>query len=249
MDFEQWATGHSPFHRASPKFKIAAVVCFSFALASCTRFPAAATGLGLGVLAVLVARISPISLLKRLAVVNIFVLLCWLTLPLTMEGTTVATFGFLTVSREGLDFALLITLKTNGLILFFIALLSTSSIADLGQGLRSLHCPQKLCLLLLFSYRYIFVIYDEYRRLRRAAIFRSFRPSSSLHTYQTYGNLFGMTLVKGWQRAGRVQDAMLLRGFCGEFRSLNYRATCGWDWIILVWVVGCSFVVLYFEYG
>lgn len=247
MDFEPWAKGDSVLHRASPHLKIIGAVCFCFAVASCHDIQAVLLGLIVSCLSVLVARIPVAALLKRLLFVNVFTLVCWLTLPVTVTGTEIAHFGFFSISREGFDLALLITIKTNGILLVFISLISTSTVADLGHGLHRLRVPQKLCLLLLFSYRYIFVIHDEYKRLQRAALFRSFKPTTSMHTYQTYGHLFGMTLVKGWKRAGRVQDAMLLRGFSGAFRSLHGSGLRLTDWIILSVVLLVTGLILFFE--
>ncbi len=225
-----------------------AAICFCFGLASCKQVDAALMGLFFTICGVLLARISLLALLQRLVLVNIFTLVCWFTLPVTVVGRAVAHIWFLSISAEGLALALLITIKTNALVLAFVVLIGTSSVVDLGHGLRVLKIPQKLCLLLLFSYRYIFVIYDEYRRLSRAAILRSFRPTSSMHTYQTYGNLFGMTLVKGWQRAGRVRDAMVLRGFSGEFVALSTVKICLADWLLVIVVFCCTAVVLAVEY-
>lgn len=248
MNFEQWAMGDSLLHRASPPFKMVAATCFCFGLASCEQVKAALLGLFFAICGVLLARIPLLPLLQRLVLVNIFTLVCWFTLPITVVGQAVAHIWFLSISAEGLALALLITIKTNALVLAFVVLIGTSSVVDLGHGLRVLKIPQKLCLLLLFSYRYIFVIYDEYRRLKRAAILRSFRPTSSMHTYKTYGNLFGMTLVKGWQRASRVRDAMVLRGFSGEFLVLDTTRACWVDWLLVIVVFCCTGVVLVFEY-
>jgi cobalt/nickel transport system permease protein len=45
-------------------------------------------------------------------------------------------------------------------------------------------------------------------------------PATNIHTYRTYGYLFGMTLVRSWNRAIRVHQAMLLRGFNGRLIPL-----------------------------
>ena len=153
--------------------------------------------------------------------INTFTLFLWLTLPLTYGGREFTTMGPLSLSAEGLQLAALITLKTNAIILAIIALLGTSRIANIGHALETLQCPKKLCFILLFSYRYVFVIYQEYRRLVRAAQMRCFVPATTIHTYRTFGYLFGMTLVKSWNRATRVHQAMVLRGFNGQLIPLS----------------------------
>ncbi len=152
--------------------------------------------------------------------VNGFVLFLWFTLPLTYPGETAFNLGPLGISREGIALAALISIKTNAAVLVLISLIATSSVAALGQALVQLKMPIKLCLLLLFSYRYIFVIHQEYLRLVRAARLRCFKAGTNMHTYRTTGYLFGMTLVKSHHRAHRVRQAMVLRGFQGQFRSL-----------------------------
>ncbi|MCK5544055.1 MAG: cobalt ECF transporter T component CbiQ, partial [Desulfobulbaceae bacterium] len=93
--------------------------------------------------------------------------------------------------------------------------------------------PPKLCFLILFLYRYIFVISAEYNRLARAARIRCFKPRTNLHTYKTYAHLFAMTLVKSWNRSQRVREAMLLRGFNGRFYPMRERTMTGHDRIFL----------------
>jgi cobalt/nickel transport system permease protein len=70
--------------------------------------------------------------------------------------------------------------------------------------------------------------------LARAAKLRCFRPGTNLHTYRTYGHLFGMTLVKSWNRAERVGQGMLLRGFHGRFYSLDEQIMAKGDLIFLI---------------
>jgi cobalt/nickel transport system permease protein len=93
-------------------------------------------------------------------------------------------------------------------------------IATLGHGLHRLGVPAKLVYLLLITYRYLFVMEQEFQRLKRAAQIRGFTPRTDLHTYRTYAYLIGMLLVRAATRSERVHQAMVLRGFCGRFYSL-----------------------------
>ena len=123
--------------------------------------------------------------------------------------------------------------EDQGIVLGLIGLLGTSQIVSIGHALEGLLFPRRLCFMLLFSYRYIFVIYQEYQKLNRAAQMRCFRPATNLHTYRTYGHLFGMTLVRSWNRAARVQQAMLLRGFNGRLVPLDQHTLNGVDLLFL----------------
>jgi len=221
MTFETFSTGSSILHRLDVRTKLLAALLLIGVLAVSTSFPAAAGGLATGAALVLGAGLDRQAVIKRLLLVNGFVLFLWITLPLSYPGTPLFSFGPVPLSREGILLALLITIKTNGAVLIMVALIATSTVSDLGHGLSRLKIPDVFCMLLLFSYRYLSVIHQEYQRLQRAARLRCFQARTSIHTYRTYGYLFGMTLVKSHHRAERVRKAMVLRGFDGRFYSLN----------------------------
>ncbi len=226
MNFETFSTSSSFLHRLDARVKLLAGLALVVVIALCRTFPTACAGLIIALLLVLGAHLNLKVVSKRLLLVNGFVLFLWFTLPLTYPGTTVFALGPLEFSREGILMAALITVKTNATVLILISLVATSSLAALGQALVRLRVPTKLCLLLLFSYRYIFVIHQEYLRLVRAARLRCFKATTNLHTYRTTGYLFGMTLIKSHHRAQRVKQAMALRGFQGQFHTL-YESAVG----------------------
>jgi cobalt/nickel transport system permease protein len=230
---EAFAQGDSLLHRTDPKVKVLVAAVFVTVVAISSSFTAAAMALGCSLLLVLIARLDLTKVAKRLLAANSFTLFLWLTLPLTYGGSDQLPLGALSLSRAGIDLAALITLKTNVIVLAIVGLLGTSRIASVGHALEALGVPQRLCFLLLFSYRYIFVIYQEYQRLVRAAKLRCFIPRTNIHTYRTYGYLFGMTLIRSWNRSFRVHQAMLLRGFNGRLIPLDTQQLCRRDLVFL----------------
>ncbi|MBW1634737.1 MAG: cobalt ECF transporter T component CbiQ [Deltaproteobacteria bacterium] len=218
---EQFAEGDSLLHKRDPKAKIIASAIFITAAALTRSSTAAAMFLAFAAILCALTGLPLRPILKRLLAVNSFTFFLWITLPPTYGGNEFITLGPLSLSVEGIRLAALITLKTNAVVLAIIALLGTSRIANTGHALETLHLPQGLCFIMLFSYRYIFVIYQEYQRLVRAARLRCFKPATNIHTYRTFGYLFGMTLVKSWNRASRVHQAMILRGFDGHLIPLS----------------------------
>lgn len=241
--FERFSQGTSLIHLLDTRVRLISAMILTLVIALSHDFRTAIIGFILGAVLVCTARLELRSVLLRLLVVNSFTIFLWLTLPLTYPGSQIASIGPFTVSREGVELATLITIKTNSIILLCIALIATSPVADIGHALGKLHFPAKICLLLLFSYRYIFVIFQEFQRLVRAARLRCFVPGTNLHTYRTYGYLFAMTLLKSWHRAERVSQAMMLRGFNGKFYSLN-DTTLGMTDILFTVTMCCTAVGL-----
>ena len=114
---EGFAHGDSVLHRLDPRVKILVALCFSVTVAVGDRLMPAAAGLALAAAMVAVGSMKPSRLLARLAVVNGFILLLWAVLPFTFPGEPLLTLGPLTASREGVNRALLITLKSNAIVL------------------------------------------------------------------------------------------------------------------------------------
>ena len=218
---ESFAVGTSAVHRLDPRFRVIAATVFSCLAAVCDRFAALALFLALGVALTVLARLDLRQVARRLLVVNGLILFLWAVLPLTTGGVTVMTIGPAAITEEGLLLSAQITLKSNAILLVLISLVATQPIGTLGHALSRLKVPDKLVHLLLITYRYVFVLEQEYLRLVRAARVRCFAPSTRIHTYRTYAYLIGMLFVRAAARADRVHQAMVCRGFAGRFYSLR----------------------------
>ncbi|MCL6621219.1 MAG: cobalt ECF transporter T component CbiQ [Syntrophobacterales bacterium] len=218
---EPFSEGDSLIHRLDPRGKVLVAGTFAVLVAVAASPRTAAAGLGLALLWLALAKLPPRRVAARLLVVNGFVVFLWLVLPLTYPGEVLWRWGWLAATREGLAAAGLITLKSNAILLGLIALAATVPIVDLGQALHRLRLPDKLCHLLLFTYRYLYVFEEEYQRLVTAMKIRGFRPRTDLHTYRSYAYLAAMLLVRSYDRSERVYQAMLCRGFRGRFYSLK----------------------------
>ena len=162
-----------------------------------------------------------IMVMRRLMAPAVFLLLLWLVLPWSYEGERLITVGPVVITHPGVILCAQISLKTIALMVAFMALVATMSVDTLGHALNRLRLPDKMVHMLLITYRYLFVIEQEYQRLLRAIKIRNFRPKTNLHSYRTYAYLVGMLFVRASERARRVHCAMICRGFHGRFYSLR----------------------------
>lgn len=242
---ETFAEEDSPVHRIDPRLRIVFAACFSILLAIANNFVTLVVGLCCAIFLVLLARLPLLTVARRLLVINIFNLILFLMLPLTFEGEPLYTIGPLTGSLEGTLLALRITFKSNAILLAFIALAATMSIATLGHTLNRLHVPEKLVYLLLIAYRYVFVLEQEYHRLTTAARVRGFHPGTNMHSYKTTAYLFGMLLIRALARAERVYQAMLCRGFDGRFYCIHHFSFSGCD---RIWTIVMTLLILLLVY-
>lgn len=224
--FDQpFAHGRSLIHGIDPRVRLVAAAGSALCLAPLTSREAALAGLGMGALLLLLSRPPWRALWRRLLAVNAFLLFLCLLTPFSVAGMAAAHLGPLSVTREGLELSLLFWLKSNALVLFFLTLVATIPVPVTGYALQRLHCPAKLVFLLLFAGRYIHDVAEEWRTLLTAARLRGFRARTNAHTYRTLASLLGLLLLRGYDRARRVHEAMLLRGFRQRFACVTpFRA-------------------------
>ncbi len=218
---EIFAEGNSCIHRLDPRVRLVVAAALAILVALAQSLTVAAAALAVAGALLLLARLNLRVVAGRLAVVNGLIVFLWLVLPFSVPGEAAVRLGFLTATEPGVALAGLLTLKSNAIILTLIALVATVPVTTLGQALQRLYLPDKLCHLLLFTYRYLFVMEQEYCRLQQALKVRGFIPRTGMHTYRTYAYLVALLLVRSCDRADRVYQAMLCRGFQGRFYSLR----------------------------
>ena len=241
MDIEQFAKGSSCLHRFDPRLKIIIAALFSIIIAIANQYNVVLIGLMFALFLIAISRLNLLSVLYRLLIINGFILILWFFLPFSMPGKLLFKIGPLIATKEGINYALIISLKSNVIIMVNIALLSTSSVFTLVHALSHLYVPKKLIHLFFFSFRYIHVIYLEYTKLKNAMKIRCFKPGTNLHTYKTYAYLIGMLLIKSYDRSKSIYNAMLCRGFKGDYYILNHFSLGVYD--IISYLLMLSFLL------
>jgi cobalt/nickel transport system permease protein len=242
---EPFAFGNSFVHRLDPRFRLVCAGAFSIVVALSRNFQVLAAAVGVAFILIKMARLPAREIMKRMALVNGFIVFLWLLLPLTFQGPGVLKFGPLTLYDDGIILAAQITLKSNAILLTLFALVTTMNFSLLGYALNWLHVPDKMVHLLLMTYRYVFLIEHEYQRLIRAAQIRGFRPATNLYTYKTYASIVGMLLVRSADRAEQVYKAMLCRGFKRKFYTLHEFSVGRGEWLFATAMAGVILALIF----
>ena len=245
---EPFAFGNSFVHQLDPRVRLMTACVYSIVVALSRNFQVLTAAVLISFVLVMLAQLSAREIIKRIIVVNSFTVLLWLVLPLTFHGPIALTLGPLTIYNAGIVMAAQITLKSNAILLALMALVTTMNFSILGYALNWLHVPDKIVHLLLMTYRYVFVIDQEYQRLIRAARIRGFQPGTNLHTYKTYAYLVGMLLVRSTVRADRVYKAMLCRGFKRKFYCLHEFNAGKHERLFVTAMAGVILVLIYLEW-
>jgi cobalt/nickel transport system permease protein len=96
-----------------------------------------------------------------------------------------------------------------------LLLIATTGMDRLAQALRMLKIPRLFVLQLLLTYRYIALLLEEVSRILRAYSLRA--PGQKGVHRNAWGPLAGQLVLRTYDRAQRVYEAMCLRGFTGEY--------------------------------
>ena len=160
-----------------------------------------------------------------------FALFFLIVMPLTVGGDDIIRFKLITVSRKGLNLALLITLRAVSISLLIFPMIGTTKFHKSLKALQKLKVPNKLVQMIMFTYRYIFVFMTEFKRMFMAAKARLFKKKTNIFTLKITSNLTGMLFIRGFERTQSVYNAMVSRGYKGSLRILDEFKLSGMDFI------------------
>jgi cobalt/nickel transport system permease protein len=227
LAFDALEAPHSAFARLDPRWKLAALLPAILATALLQTLPMVGFVFAFSVLLLICARLPRRFLVSRLAALALFLAPFVIVLAL-LEG------------QEGLTAAIRVAGKASAMFLFGLLLTATAPFSRTVQAAQALGLPRLVARVMLLSYRYVYVLADEFFRLRTALRVRGFRNRASRHSYRVVGNVAGTMFVRGADRAEHVAWAMRSRGFDGRCKSLGEFATHRAD--VLFLTVACSVV-------
>ena len=245
---ESFAAGGSVLHGMDPRAKLAAAVVWAVTLAVLNDLTIVLFGCVFGFALLAAARLPVRLLLRRMLAVNLFCGFLWLFLPWSTPGQTMAQWGPITLTYEGVWLALRLTLRCNAIVAAMIALLGTSRLVDVARAMQAWRVPDKLVLMIYFCVRYIDTIGGEQQRLSHAMRLRGFQPDVSIRTYQTYGNLIGLLFIRSRDRAERVYEAMSCRGFTGRLHTLSHTRIAVRDGVFAGLLIGLAAAMAVIEW-
>jgi cobalt/nickel transport system permease protein len=184
------------------------------------------------VIIIALAEIPLLPILKRMLLVAPFAVGIGAFNPFYDHSTVFVLDGF-QLSGGWISF-LSIFIKFVLAVLAALTVIATTGMDRIAAALRVLRVPRIFVLQILLTYRYISVLAEEAARTVRAYNLRS--PFSNGIKPGVWGSLAGNMLMRTLQRAQNVYQAMVLRGFKGEYNTGNDQGIalkdiiylCGW---------------------
>ena len=207
---DRYASLESPIHRMDVSKKLWGLCCgLAFLLIILPLFNSdfgLRTMIVYGILALLLALISKIPLkflISRSALV----------LPFSALIIAVNYFS------GNFTFLRTVEMLLKSLLSIFSLLLlsSTTPYHEILRQLGKWGTPAVLISMLSFMYRYFFLLAVEIEALERGIRTRKSKVSGWTKV-KVYANIIGMLLIRSYERAERVHQAMRMRGFSGEIQ-------------------------------
>jgi cobalt/nickel transport system permease protein len=145
----------------------------------------------------------------------------------------IGTFGI----TDGMISFCSILLKTVLTVMAILILISTTSMNDLLYVMIGLRIPSILVLQIMMMFRYISVLGEEITVMYHAYILRA--PREKGIKLKDMGPFLGQLIIRSFDRADRIYNAMKCRGFEGEIAfSKNDRISIkGWCYLAVVSVL------------
>lgn len=213
------ARGRSPLHRLDPRAKLITTLLFIITVVSFGRY---------ALLALVPFLLYPVFLVsagglpagyfvKKVLAVLPFALLVGIFNPV-MDRTIVARVGAVGIS-SGWVSLVSILLRFSLTVSAALLLIALTGFNTMCGALTKLGVPKPFVVQLMFFYRYLFVLADETHRMDRARALRS-SPAGPTRT-KTFSSMTGHLLLRTFERAERIYQAMKCRGFDGRVRTLQ----------------------------
>jgi cobalt/nickel transport system permease protein len=219
----------SPLRTWHATTKLIGIGSLIAATACVTNASLAGAALALSVVAVVLTRLPVRPVIRRTRGLIAFIALFTVLVALTAHGRPVFSLGPIGVSAHGLELAAVVGAKAVGITLLALALVATTPFAQLCRSLNRIGCPARLVSVILLSYRMNFALGGEMESVRAALAARGFRFRFSRRALGTIGLVIGSLLVRSLERADRLYNGMLARGYDGNIPYLSSQSVAGAD--------------------
>lgn len=217
---DDMAAMDSPMHRISPTAKVVMTVFYIFTVVSFGKYDF--SGLFIMVLFPIFGyqmSLIPVSTcFRKLRIVLPLVCAVGLANPF-FDRAVMMRIGNLAVSGGVVSMCTLMLKGVFCLMASFL-LVATTGMEGICHALRTMHVPKMLTTLLLLTYRYVGVLLEEVAVMNESYHLRA--PNQKGIHISAWGSFLGQLLLRTMDRAQNLYDAMLLRGFDGEYPFLAH---------------------------
>lgn len=234
VTFGQYYPRDSFVHRLDPRMKFLFLIAYVVAIFLATNFYGLAVCTAVLIVIIALARIPFGKVLRSIRGILVLLVFTALLNILFVDGETVyAQWWIFVITREGLLFAGLLSLRLVLLVLCSSMLTFTTTPVSLTDGVESLLTPLKwiqlpvhaLALVMSIALRMIPVLMDEVDRIKNAQRARGadLDRGGLMHKIRTTIPILVPLVLSALRRADELGDAMDARCYMGDKHRTKYK--------------------------
>lgn len=228
-EIDKYSSLKSPFHSWDPRIKIISISVLIVSIVLTPYIIGAVLGLITAIVMVLISRIPFSFIFRHLRWVFIFCIFLLIIMPLTAD--------------DGFRYAILISLRAISAVILLFPMIGTMKFDSTLKALQKLKIPNMFVQMIMFTYRYIFVLIEETRRTLVASVSRGFKKKTSVYNLKITGSIIGMLFVRSFERTERIYNAMICRGYNGKIKTLDEYVICKGD-IVKAFIIVIPTVII-----
>jgi len=237
------ASGDTSLHRLDPRAKLITTLIFLVTVISYSKY---------SILPLVPFFIYPVVMisagglpagyfLKKVIQVSPFAIMVGIFNPL-IDREIILHIGTIGISGGWVSFCSII-IRFILTVTAALILISLTGFNTVCEALNRLGVPRPFVVQLLFFYRYIFVLVDEAERMERARSLRSFDSRS--RPFKVFISIIGHLLLRSFDRAERIYNAMRCRGFEGHIPMIREIRM---HWRDFLFMAGWSLLFILFRF-
>jgi cobalt/nickel transport system permease protein len=227
VHFEEHSEGTSLLHRLDARIKIISAVAAVFCIVLLSHWELAALFFAVCLGLVLYSRTSMKVYLKRLLLPITIIIFVSIIQPFTYGSTVVAHVPGLMfpIYQQGILFAILIFTRSIAAVAVLNLLILVTPITKVMDSLSWFRVPSVIIDTMMLMFRYISVLSEESTRMYRAQESRCGHSHSVsyLKKIRNFGSIAGALIMRAFDRAIKVGDAMASRGYTGKYTLFTYE--------------------------
>ncbi len=233
--FDETAQNDTMIHKLNPLVKLLVSFVYILTAVSFGKYEIVSM-IPLAIYPAIVFNLGDIKILpvlKSSLLVMPLILFVGISNPM-LDRETVVIFENVVVSRGILSYISLI-IKCTLSVICGMLLIATTSVDDLAKALGSMHVPKIFIMTFLLTYRYIYVLIEEFSNISTSYFLRA--PGQKGIHYKLWGPLLGQLLMRTYDRAQSIYSAMSLRGYRGKYYTVKNILHINDYLYLILWIV------------
>lgn len=218
-EIDEFARLKSPIHQWEPRCKLIGLLAIAFAFATVKTLWLVPWMLIVTLLLYVASRLPIDFWTNRIRYPGGMLLAIVLLLPLISGETIWWQWGILSVRQEGVMAMLLIVGRFLSIVTISLIWLGTAPFVVTVRSMWAIGLPLILTDLLLLSYRYVFELSASLAQTQQAMRLRGFSLKRPRRDWPRIAALIGTLLIRSYEQAESVYQAMRLRGYGQPVRS------------------------------